>query len=142
MATRNNVSKSEILIVDDNPHVLQAMSNLLKTQGVPVLTARNGRDALVKMKNDSNICLVLPDLWMPLMDGWEFLRRKNSNPDLAELPVVVISAIPPADLEGVETVLPKPIDFEQLIETVRHFAELNGYRFAVRSESRLQRKCR
>jgi two-component system, chemotaxis family, chemotaxis protein CheY len=65
--------------------------------------------------------LVLLDLWMPVMDGWEFLRRKNSDPDLAEIPVVVISATPPADLDNVETVLPKPIGFDHLIETVRQF---------------------
>ena len=79
MATRNNISKSEILIVDDNPHILQAMSDLLKTQGLPVLTARNGWDALVKMKNDGNICLVLLDLWMPLMDGGNFYTGKRAT---------------------------------------------------------------
>jgi CheY-like chemotaxis protein len=73
------------------------------------------------MKSDHHISLVLLDLRMPVMDGWEFLRRKKADPDIAETPVVVISAIPPASLEGVETVLTKPIDFDQLIETVRHF---------------------
>ena len=58
---------------------------------------------------------------MPVMDGWEFLRRKKGYPDLANVPVVVISAIPPVDLDGVESVLTKPIDLNQLMETVRHF---------------------
>jgi CheY-like chemotaxis protein len=71
--------------------------------------------------SDDFISLVLLDLWMPVMDGWEFLQRKKSDPNLAEIPVVVISTIPPVDLDGVETVLPKPIDLNQLIETVRHF---------------------
>jgi CheY-like chemotaxis protein len=142
MASLNTTPNASILVVDDYESTLQATSELLQSAGFYVRTARNGLDAFNTMASDDSISLVLLDLWMPVMDGWEFLRRKNSNPDLAELPVVVISAIPPADLEGVETVLPKPIDFEQLIETVRHFAELNGYRFAVRSESRLQRKCR
>ena len=124
MATRNNISKSEILIVDDNPHVLQAMSALLKTQGLPVLTARNGWDALVKMKNDGNICLVLLDLWMPLMDGWEFLHRQKSDPAIADIPVVVLSAIPPASLDGAETVLKKPVDLGLLMATVRHYYEM------------------
>jgi tubulin-specific chaperone A len=100
------------------------MSNLLKTQGVPVLTARNGRDALVKMKNDSNICLVLPDLWMPLMDGWEFLHWQKSDPAIADIPVVVLSAIPPASLDGAKAVLRKPVEPGLLMATVRHYYEM------------------
>jgi CheY-like chemotaxis protein len=124
MATRNNISKREILIVDDNPHVLQAMSDLLKRQGLPVLTARNGWDALVKMKKDDNICLVLLDLWMPLMDGWEFLHQQKSDPTIADIPVVVLSAIPPASLDGAEIVLRKPVDPGLLMATVRHYFEM------------------
>ena len=108
MVTGNNISKCELLIVDDNPHVLQAMLVLLKGQGFPVLTARNGWDALVRMKNDDNISLVLLDLWMPLMDGWEFLHRQKSDPAIADIPVIVLSAIPPASLDSTETVLKKP----------------------------------
>jgi tubulin-specific chaperone A len=124
MATPNNVSNNEILIVDDNPHVLQAMSDLLKTEGFPVLTARNGWDALVRMKNDGNISLVLLDLWMPVMDGWEFLHRQKSDPAIADIPVVVLSAIPPASLDGAETVLKKPVDPGLLMATVRHYYEM------------------
>ena len=124
MATRNNISKREILIVDDNPHVWQAMSDLLKRQRLPVLTARNGWDALVKMKKDDNICLVLLDLWMPSMDGWEFLHQQKSDPTIADIPVVVLSAIPPASLDGAETVLRKPVDSGLLMATVRHYFEM------------------
>ena len=73
------------------------------------------------MASDNSISLILLDLWMPVMDGWKFLHRKKCDPDLADTPVVVISAIPPPDLNGVEMVLAKPIDFDQLIEAVRHF---------------------
>ena len=73
---------------------------------------------LNRMRSDHDISLVLLDLWMPVMDGWEFLRRKKGDPDLANVPVVVISAIPPVDLDGVESVLTKPIDVNQLMETV------------------------
>ena len=98
------------------------MSELLQFEGFSVLTAQNGLDALNKMKvADRVFPLVLLDLWMPVMDGWEVLRRKKGDPDLANVPVVVISAIPPVDLDGVESVLTKPIDLNQLMETVRHF---------------------
>ena len=121
MVVLNNTADSSILVVDDRKEILRVMSDLLGREGFSVRTARNGLDALNRMKSDHHISLVLLDLWMPVMDGWEFLRRKKADPDIAETPVVVISATPPASLEGVETVLTKPIDFDQLMETVRHY---------------------
>ena len=121
MPSLNTTPIRRILAVDDYEDTRQAMSELLQSAGFHVRTARNGLDALNKMTSDDSISLVLLDLWMPVMDGWEFLRRKKSDPDLADIPVVVISATPKIDLDGVETVLPKPIDFDQLLETVRDF---------------------
>jgi CheY-like chemotaxis protein len=63
-----------------------------------------------KMRTADHISLVLLDLWMPVMDGWEFLRRKRSDSDIAEIPVVVLSAVPPVSLDGAWTVLKKPVD--------------------------------
>ena len=121
MVVLNKTADTRILVVDDRKEVLRVMSDLLGREGFSVRTAQNGLDALNRMKSDHHISLVLLDLWMPVMDGWEFLRRKKTDPDIAETPVVVISAIPPASLEGVETVLTKPIDLERLMETVRHY---------------------
>jgi CheY-like chemotaxis protein len=121
MVVLNNTADPKILVVDDRKKILSIMSDLLGREGFSVRTAQNGLDALNRMKSDHHISLVLLDLWMPVMDGWEFLRRKKADPDIAETPVVVISATPPASLEGVETVLTKPIDFDQLMETVRHY---------------------
>jgi PleD family two-component response regulator len=83
-----------ILVVDDNARALRAMSELLQFEGFSVLNAQNGLDALNKMKAADHISLVLLDLWMPVMDGWEVLRRKRSDSDIAEIPVVVLSAVP------------------------------------------------
>jgi two-component system, OmpR family, response regulator CpxR len=121
MVDLNSTLNGRILVVDDRHEVLNVMSELLAREGFTVRTAHNGLDALNRMRSEHHISLVLLDLWMPVMDGWEFLRRKKSDPDLANVPVVVISAIPPVDLDGVESVLPKPIDFDQLMETVRHY---------------------
>jgi two-component system response regulator CpxR len=121
MVGLDSTVKDRILVVDDRHEILNLMSELLAREGFTVRTAHNGLDALNRMRSDHHISLVLLDLWMPVMDGWEFLRRKKSDPDLANVPVVVISAIPPVDLDGVESVLTKPIDLNQLMETVRHF---------------------
>lgn len=78
--------------------------------------------------------LVLLDLWMPLMDGWEFLRRQKSDPSIADIPVVVLSALPPASLDGADTVLKKPVDPERPIKKIhqaplRQVEECSGSEF-------------
>ena len=118
------MTNGRILVVDDNAQALRAMSELLQFEGFSVLTAKNGLDALNKMKAADHISLVLLDLWMPVMDGWEVLRRKRSDADIAEIPVVVLSAVPPASLDGARTVLKKPVDIEPLISAVRRFSQI------------------
>ena len=110
-----------ILVVDDNADALRAMSELLQFEGFSVLTAQNGLEALNKMRTADRIFLVLLDLWMPVMDGWEVLRRKARDAGIAEIPVVVVSAIAPASLDGVEATLKKPISPQSLVELVRRF---------------------
>ena len=112
-----------ILVVDDNAHALRAMSDLLEFEGFSVLTARNGLDALNKMRTVDHISLVLLDLWMPLMDGREVLSRKRGDPGIAEIPVVVLSAVPPLSLDGADEVLRKPVDLGAFVDTVRRLSK-------------------
>jgi CheY-like chemotaxis protein len=59
------------------------------------------------------------------MDGWELLRRQRRDPAIADIPVVVVlSAIPPASLDGAETMLRKPVDPLLLMATIRHYYEM------------------
>jgi CheY-like chemotaxis protein len=118
-----NAPNGKILLVDDNANALQAMSELLGCEGFSVLTAQNGSDALNKMRTTDHISLVLLDLWMPVMDGWEVLCRKRRDVDIAEIPVVVLSAVPPVSLDGAQTVLKKPVDLKPLVDTVRRFSK-------------------
>ena len=122
MAALNNTPDSKILIIDDNQDVLSVLSLLLEMQGFSVSTAQDGLEGLDRMKTDDHISLVLLDLCMPVMDGWEFLRRKTNDPRIAEIPVIVISAVSPDSLDGVEAVLRKPVDVEALINVVRRHA--------------------
>ena len=110
-----------ILLVDDNAPTLQALSELLQVDGFTVLTAQNGLDALNKMRAADHVSLVLLDLWMPVMDGREFLRRKASEAGIAKIPVIVASALPPDSLDGVEAILKKPVSPQHLLEMVRRF---------------------
>ena len=123
MDTPNYAPNGRILVVDDNAHALQAMSELLESEGFSALTAKNGLVALNKMRTDDRISLVLLDLWMPIMDGWELLRRKASDAGTAEIPVVVVSAVPQGSFDSVEAVLKKPVSPPHLLEVVRRFSK-------------------
>ncbi|SRR6266478_6552232 len=124
MAANRDSAERKILVVDDNQHALRAMSDLLKVKGYAVLTARNGAEGLNRMKSDDHISLVLLDLWMPLMDGWEFLRRKKGDRRIADVPVVVLSAIPPVSIDGAGAVLKKPVDLGPLMDAIGRYPQL------------------
>src|SRR5690348_14594099 len=119
MAALYNRADSKILVIDDNQDVLSAMSFFLEMKGFSVSTAHDGVEGLDRMKADDHISLVLLDLWMPVMDGWEFLRHKTDDPCIAEIPVIVISAVSPDSLDGVQAVLQKPVHPEELVDAVR-----------------------
>jgi CheY-like chemotaxis protein len=119
--------QNKILIVDANRDALSAMSNLLEKQNFSVSTAQNGWEALNRLKVDDHISLViLLSLSMPVMDGREFLRRKRSDPRMAEVPVIVISPSSSGPLEGVEEVLMKPDPIDAFVDAVRRHVFKKG----------------
>lgn len=88
-------------------------------------TAANGNEALAYLKSAERPSLILLDLTMPGMSGWEFRRRQRSDPDLAEIPVVVMTAHPEYD-ESVTSLeadghLQKPVRPEELRGVVERF---------------------
>jgi CheY-like chemotaxis protein len=113
------------MVVDDDHEIRDVLKHLLRSEGYDVADASNGREAISRLRESDDPCLILLDLMMPVMSGWEFRREQRSDPDLASIPVVVISAIgnsreKAAALEA-EAYLDKPIDFDELMETVtRH----------------------
>jgi len=118
MAALHNRADSKILVVDDNQDVLSAMSLFLEMKGFSVRTAHDGLEGLVTLKAEDHLSLVLLDLWMPIMDGWEFLRLKKDDPRIAGIPVIVISAVAPDFLDGIQAVLRKPVDPEKLVNAI------------------------
>jgi CheY-like chemotaxis protein len=81
-----------ILIVEDDRHQLRALSEFLERKGYSIIQAQNGREALHDLRNDAGVSLVLLDLSMPVMDGWEFLKRQNNESAIADIPVVALTA--------------------------------------------------
>jgi CheY-like chemotaxis protein len=75
-----------ILLVDDDEEAIDLLENLLVRHGYAVATAHDGQQALDYLRDNPHPCLILLDLMMPRMSGWEFLERKAHNSKLAALP--------------------------------------------------------
>lgn len=113
-----------MLVADDDDDVRDAIREVLENRRYHVIVARTGRDAL-RALSVVQVALVLLDLSMPEMDGWEFLRRKAADLTIAALPVVVVTAManPHAVMAeaAVVGVLRKPLVTHELLEIVRRY---------------------
>lgn len=78
-------------MVDDDPDILEALSEILESEGFGIRQARNGLEAL-ELLEPLPPNLILLDLMMPVMDGWEFAERMRRRPDWSEIPIIVLSA--------------------------------------------------
>jgi CheY-like chemotaxis protein len=114
-----------VLVVEDDEDSRDLLRDLLEANGYPVMTARNGQDALDHLKAFAAPCLILLDLRMPIMDGWTFRERMLADPLLATIPVVAVSAAHPTERARrplpFTSVLEKPFEFDVLLRTVRRF---------------------
>jgi CheY-like chemotaxis protein len=105
-----------VLVVDDDPDIRECMVALLEMRGLPAVPASDGAEALDLLKAGMRPSLILLDLMMPRMDGWEFRAQQELDPELAAIPTVVVSAAgqhATAALHA-DAIIRKPIDFGQL----------------------------
>lgn len=121
---------ARILIADDDPDVRESLRLLLELQGHTVDEARNGQEALHRLDAGAPPCVIVLDLMMPVMDGWQFRRAQLQNPLVASVPVLVISAVP-AHLQRVSElaahrVFPKPFDYDDLLAEVDTICARSG----------------
>lgn len=125
MLTRSPRPDAPILIVDDNAEVRDALGALLESDGYRVLVAGDGRDALDILRSlEVPPSLLILDLMMPLLDGWDFRAAQARDPRLASIPVIVISAHPlamHAKNTGAVAVMPKPADPDALLAAVERY---------------------
>jgi CheY-like chemotaxis protein len=119
---RKEVDKSKFaLIVDDDPDLLEVTSFVIENEGIAVETARNGEEALALLRAGRLPRLVLLDLMMPVMSGWEFLDEVAKDPSLKMIPVVALTAAERAQVPGVVEVLCKPMDLKALLRVVERY---------------------
>lgn len=107
-----------VLLVEDDPDVRSTLAGFLEQEGYEVRTAENGREGLDQLEVEKP-GLVLLDLMMPVMNGWEFLEEKNHKPQVSRVPVLVISAVPGSPhIPGALGFLKKPVDLDRLMDFV------------------------
>lgn len=114
------MSKPTILFVDDEVAALEPMRELLEARGVTVLFAENGKEGLA-VATKVRPALILLDLIMPVMTGYEFLRHLWAMEELQDIPVVVVTGAHVPNPGGTVGFLRKPINLTALLEVVdRH----------------------
>jgi len=113
---------SKILVVDDDDAILGSLGGLLESEGYGVETAHNGREALDKLAQMEPPQLILLDLKMPVMDGWQFLSERSRDAASGKVPIVLLSGLPfIPNAPGVSDFLSKPINPSRLLACVRRF---------------------
>jgi CheY-like chemotaxis protein len=114
----------QVLIVEDDRDTREMLERFLQLEGFDVRSAPNGHVALQSLQTAGRPCVILLDLMMPVMNGWQFREAQVQDPDFAKIPVIVVTAagprgeIPEIEADGW---LAKPVDFEQLLSAVQTF---------------------
>ena len=119
-----NILLGPILVVEDIPNVLELLEVTLRFKGYPVMSARNGAEALEAIDNERP-AMVITDILMPRMDGYALVQKLRTNPKTRGIPVVFLSAtyITPEDKAfalslGAVRFLEKPVDTEEFLLTI------------------------
>jgi two-component system cell cycle response regulator DivK len=121
-------TKYKILIADDDDKNIFALKAVLKIFGYETVTAKNGFEVLRILRDENDINLVLLDMMMPAMDGYETLRKINSDASIdSGIPIFAVTAqAMPGDKEkcldaGADEYISKPIDMDILLERIKTF---------------------
>ena len=120
-----------VLVVDDEEDVRSAIEEILQSEGYPTVGACNGAEALELLRMNIGMPrIILLDLMMPEMDGWEFLSRIDEDVRLHRIPVALMSAHDSVkraldkhrkELRPLHLLFPKPLNILRLLSTVRYF---------------------
>jgi len=114
-----------VLVVDDDVRNIFALSSVIERRGMNVITAGTGREAIAKIESTPDIAIVLMDIMMPEMDGYETMQVIRQNPNFRRLPIIALTAkAMKGDREkcleaGASEYLAKPVNTEQLLSSLR-----------------------
>lgn len=117
------------LVVDDSKAIRQIERKYLEELGFFVLEAENGEEALKVLKENSDISLILLDWHMPVMNGYEFLKKVRENPDWSEIKIMMVTtenqqkSVIDAIMAGANEYLMKPFDKDMLEAKIQYLFE-------------------
>jgi two-component system chemotaxis response regulator CheY len=116
-----------VLVVDDDFDVRDALTDVLQMEGIPAAFVADGLEALEWLQRNPAPCLILLDWMMPRCDGATFRAQQRSDPTIAEIPVVLLTADVRLEEKtrvlGVQAYLRKPVDFDRLSAVIRRYCD-------------------
>ena len=118
-----------VCVIDDDADIREALYDVLTFEGYEVQVASDGAEALERLRKEEDSCgLILLDLMMPRMNGWEFRRKQVEDPALETIPVVLLTGAggcekAASDLK-VAAAMAKPVELDALLEVVARFCEV------------------
>jgi CheY-like chemotaxis protein len=110
-----------VMIVEDDRDTREMLARFLELEGYLVRQAENGERALEELRRDGNTSVILLDLMMPVMNGWQFRSAQENDPEMSRIPVVVVTAAgPQSEIPTIsaDAWVPKPVDFDKLLATL------------------------
>lgn len=116
-------SRCLIAIIEDDSEFRNMLRELLEEQEYRVVAMSNGAEALETLRGDVLPNVILLDVSMPVMDGFDFLRFRNADPRLAAVPVVLVTNAKPHERPtiGVNDVVRKPIDIDEILYAIKRY---------------------
>jgi CheY-like chemotaxis protein len=112
-----------VFVVEDDVDTRDMLGRFLELEGFRVEVACNGQQALDRLSAGVSPCVILLDLMMPVMDGWQFREQQARDTAISKIPVIVVSAAGTDRISGVaaNAYLSKPVDLDQLLERVTQY---------------------
>jgi CheY-like chemotaxis protein len=112
----------KVLVIEDDESIRFTLQQILELDGFSVATAPNGREGLTLLKENGPVSVILLDLLMPVMNGWEFLAElPGCDPSISQTPVILMSATlrsPDVRVLKVSHILEKPLDIDVLVQAI------------------------
>ncbi|HKF43338.1 MAG TPA: response regulator [Thermoanaerobaculia bacterium] len=119
--------RGTVLVVEDDPELLLSLSEVIESEGYNVACARHGLEALGRLRGGVHPSVILLDLMMPIMNGWQFRYEQRQDSDLAKIPVVVVSAKSDSQQHAAwleaDGYISKPIDLDLLFDMLARYCD-------------------
>lgn len=128
LGIKKKTAKTKILVIDDEPNIVQTLQDRLEMNEYEVVTAGNGREGLERFGQEKPDVILL-DVIMPIMDGHEMLEKLRKQPDGQDVSVIMLTArsqtqdIARANACGIDDYIVKPFDLSELLEKIEGVVE-------------------